>query len=132
MGWVLEKPNKYDFSSRSDLKIIWLLFRMDFRNKNFERYCARFDIKSVTSDQINLVKKILKPHTDVTFNLIRRECNASAFMFEWTKRVIECFEIKKNLNKLGVKQIEDKIAQYQKTNSKMIQVFEEILKNQEF
>ena len=132
MGWKLESSGSFDFSNRDDLRKIWYKFRTHFRNKKFKKDCDEFDIETVTADQVSLVKKILQPHSDLHFHMIRRECNTSACMFEWTNSVIEYFEIKQNLDSLGIKQIEDKIIHYQNINTKMIQVFERILRSQEF
>ena len=69
----------------------------------------------------------------MTFISIQVEWNASAWMFEWTKKVIEIVEdIQPSLQKLGVKDIEDKVEGYKTIKEKMDIIFTKILKNQQF
>mmetsp|Transcript_30241 Transcript_30241/g.26800 ORF Transcript_30241/g.26800 Transcript_30241/m.26800 type:complete len:96 (+) Transcript_30241:529-816(+) len=91
-----------------------------------------FRIENVTSRQLAIVKKILSVHTDMTYGIIARECGASAYLYLWCNQVIEYMRVKKNLDLLGVKQIEDKMAYYEKINKKMLDVFDRILSNQKF
>eukprot|EP00345_Euplotes_harpa_P003223 CAMPEP_0168329708 /NCGR_PEP_ID=MMETSP0213-20121227/7272_1 /TAXON_ID=151035 /ORGANISM="Euplotes harpa, Strain FSP1.4" /LENGTH=175 /DNA_ID=CAMNT_0008333091 /DNA_START=277 /DNA_END=804 /DNA_ORIENTATION=+ len=132
MGWELPKAKSYNFADRGQIKSIWLIFRIHIRNKNYLKYIKSFNLDGVTSGQIQLVKKILAPHNDMNFAIIVKECKASAFMFEWTRRVLEYHEIKQSLTVLGVKEIEDKITHYNKISKKMVAVFDRILANQEF
>ena len=132
MGWQLPNPNSYDFSDRAQIKKIWLLFRIHLRNKNYAKYSKAFKLDNVTNSQVALVKRILAPHKDMNFNMIRREWKASAFMYEWTKCVLKYVEIKRDLESIGVKQLEDRISNYNHISEKMIKVFDRILANQEF
>ena len=69
----------------------------------------------------------------MTFISIQVEWNASAWMFEWTKKVIEIVEdIQPSLQKLGVKDVEDKVEGYKTTKENMDKIFTKILKNQQF
>jgi hypothetical protein len=134
MGWKLPKPSTYDFSDRSQLKKIFSLFRNDLKKKNFykKKYLEEFDISKVTDEEVKLVKKILNEHTDMQFGIIQRECNASAWMFIWTQKVLKLYEIKKNMKSTGIKDLEDKISEFKETNKMMTKIFDDVLKNQQF
>jgi len=134
MGWKLPKPNSYDFSCRDQLKKIWALFRIQLRNKNYYKYkyLKEFEIDNVRLEQVALVRRILKQHQDMQFAVIQRECNTSAWMFLWTQKVLEYFDIKTTLRKLGVKELEDKIQFFKDTSQTMATIFEGVLKEQKF
>ena len=132
LGWELPNPEKYDFSSRPDLKKIWLMFRIHIRNKNFLKMTENFRVDNITDAQLKLVKKIMNVHKDMTFPMIIKECGASAYLFLWTQQVIEYMKVKKSMEAIGVKQIEDKMEHYEDTSKAMLDVFDRILSNQEF
>ncbi|CAI2376588.1 unnamed protein product [Moneuplotes crassus] len=132
MGWELPEPHKYDFSSRKELKQIWLKFRGLLRNKKFIKMTESFKVSNITHDQLRLVKKIYSVHTDLTFAMISKECAASAYLFLWYNQLMEYLKLSRDLENLGIKQIEDKMDEYEGINKKMVEVFNKILANQEF
>lgn len=91
-----------------------------------------FKIDNLTPEQLKLVRKIYSYHQDMTFRMVVKECKPAAHLFVWSKKVLEYVKIRKSLEQLGIKQIEDKMLQYQKISKRMFEVFEKILANQEF
>ncbi|CAI2378012.1 unnamed protein product [Moneuplotes crassus] len=132
LGWDEKIAYNTNFKDNAVILQYWYKFRINFRNKKVKKFYDDFDINKVTGGQVNLCKKILQLHPDLTFARIKPLSNCAANVFLWSNLVIKHFEIDQQIKPLGIRQIEDKIVEYDRTEKKMMQVFDRILCQQNF
>ncbi|CAI2378445.1 unnamed protein product [Moneuplotes crassus] len=132
LGWSHKIPLSTDFQDTKEIRKLWNQCRIHFRNKNVMKLHNAFKVDQVDPVDIVTCKKILSMHSDLTFVRIQAESRCAANMFSWSNLVIKYFEIDQQIKPLGIRQIEDKISKYERTEKKMMQVFDRILVHQNF
>ncbi|CAI2378889.1 unnamed protein product [Moneuplotes crassus] len=132
LGWDPQTSNMSSFKNEKDILKLWHKCRLNFRNKNVKKYHDAFKVSEVSMERVSTCKRILSLHQDLTFTQIKSLSSLAANMFSWSNLVIKYFEIDQQIKPLGIRQIEDKISEYERTEKKMMQVFDRILAHQNF
>lgn len=99
---------EFDFMQLSkNLKLAWRKKKHLLKDKHFMDRLYNFDVRAVRKDQADLLLKMYQNDNYMTFNLIKRESQISAYLFLWTQEVYEFIQVVDHVSKIGIQDLED-------------------------
>jgi len=107
------QPADFNWNDRDELKKVWLVERKQLRSGNFLAGLIDFDISTVSDEDYTLVKKILNdPWMQDEMRTrhlgIAQESYFCYQMWKWANKILEFFDVAKELASYGISEIEDK------------------------
>ena len=108
LGQMPQVKAGFNYLSKDDLDEVWRKCKNVLKKRDFLKQLETFDIRRVTEHNVLQIQDLFNNDPWMAANLILRESNFCANLFQWVNTILEYIGVANKLRALGMQAIEKK------------------------